>query len=149
MSYDNGGYPAYYDDSSAQIIGLENTIEELRKEIDSLNKEISVRDILIKSLKSDYVLKKELEIKNLKETNRCLKDDIKKLLKKLEEQSTIEDGEKTILNRIYNFIEIVDRNDSNFTHLYQLDFIPGHYRMIIDKTVKDYLVSKGVKDKSE
>lgn len=149
MGYDNGGYPADYDDSGFQIISLENTIKELRKEIDSLNKEILVRDILIKSLKSDFILKQELEIKNLKESNERLKDDFKKLMKQLKDQSTIEAGEKAILDRIYKFIEIVDRTDSGFTQLYQLDFIPSHYRMIIDKTVKDYLVSKGVKDRSE
>lgn len=43
----------------------------------------------------------------------------------------------------------MDRTDSGFTQLYQLDFIPTHYRIIINKTVKDYLISKGVKDKSE
>ena len=82
----------------------------------------------------------------LKEENTRLKDDIKKLTKQLEEQSIIESGEKAILDIIYNYIEISNREDTQFTQLYQLDFIPAHYRMIVDKTVKDYLVNKGVKD---
>lgn len=65
MGYDNGGYPADYDDSAAQINSLNRTIDKLEEEIDSLKKQISTKDILIKSLKSDYVLKKELKIRNL------------------------------------------------------------------------------------
>lgn len=151
MNYDNGGYPPDYDDRTEQIINLENIIKELRTEIASLNKEISNRDALIKSLKSDYILKKELEIRNLEEANERLKDDFKKLMKQLKEQSTIEAGEKAILDRVYEFMEIVDNMQHNtpITQLYELNFIPTHYRMIIDKTVKDYLVSKGVVLKKE
>lgn len=85
----------------------------------------------------------------LREENTRLKDDIKKLTKQLREQSIIEAGEKAILDRIYKYIEITNREDTQYTQLYQLDFIPTHYRMTVDKAVKDYLVNKGVKDKNE
>lgn len=149
MSYDNGGYPIDYDDSAHQINILSETINKLKDEIISLKKQISAKDTLIKSLKSDYIIKKEAEINALKEANNHLKNDFKKLLKQLEDQSTIEAGEKAILDRVYKYIEIVDRQDTQFTQLYQLDFIPSCYRLVITKTVRDYLISKGVKDKSE
>ena len=85
----------------------------------------------------------------LKEENMRLRDDIKNLTKQLREQSIIESGEKAILNRIYKYIEITGREDTQFTQLYQLDFIPAHYRLTVDKTIKDYLVNKGVKDNSK
>lgn len=151
MCYDNGGFRESDLQSLAiqREMGLEETIKELRKEIDSLNKEISARDILIKSLKSGYILEKEMEIRNLEEANRHLNDNIKKLLKQLKDQSTVEDGEKAILDRVYKYIEIADIQDTQFTQLYRLDFIPSHYRLIINKTVRDYLISKGVKYKGE
>lgn len=145
MSYDNGGvWPG--DEESfryERINGLERLVSEQDSEIRKLKKQLEERDYLIMRLKSNYVHDLEIENRQLKICCNNFRAKIQELEEYIQKQSRIEDVEKFILSKVWDFLIIRNEQHCGF---YVVDFFPKHYRISVDDEIKDYLISKGVKN---
>lgn len=145
MSYDNGGiWPGDEENFIYERInGLERLVSEQDSEIRKLKKQLEERDYLIMRLKSNYVHDLEIENRQLKNCCDNFRAKIQELEEYIQKQSRIEDVEKFILNRVWDFLII--RNEQHFG-ANVVDFFPKHFRISVDDEIKDYLISKGVKN---